>query len=889
MDRLIERIKEHVAIEDIVAETEPLRGRGRYLSGAEHDSLVVDRQEQSYFWNGHIRDGWEDRGDVVDWVGHRRYGRAWDPRDGEMLRPVLQELAGRAGIELHPPTPEEERALRHRQEVGHLLEAATAVYQVHLGQDEGAQAYLRQRGLSAETIQAARLGSTAGGRTLREALRAQGGDLAAAEAAGLLKNGRDFFQGHRIVIPYLKNGRPVYLSSRLIDNSPSDHNEENSERAPKYLHLPLAGLGLAERPLYNEDDLWGRAPIYLVEGVFCALALGQAGYPAVALSGLQLPDSILPRLQDRPVYLCPDADQSGQGAARAQARRIGPQARIAGPPRGKDWNEFLAARGGTPEELAAAFAAARSLLDLLVVEARAAQGSAGAEPALRALFTWIATLPPFAKSLAYKQVHQELGLGARQARALEQAARQEARPGGKDGDTDAEPLIIEGQYPIVHPALDYFGDYAITTVGLMSRPPKGPVERRPYLVVVGSGERQLLAPPKTQAVELEDGVAFLREVPMPMGIATWEYGDLQQFLQGHTPDPPAVFARVRAVFDRYVEFQDAAVPDVLALYTIGSYLHPLFAAYPYIALTGPKASGKSKTMGLLCFMAFNGLPSPDFSDAAIFRTVQAYHATLGIDEGERLANPNDPVSMTARLLLKAGYKAGFPVTRVEKTADGTFVPRCFDVYSPKVLANIRGLEDVLESRCIVVRMLRAVSAKGSLAITADTEDWAQLRHELYSLALTSFPEVRRIYEQDSRCRPFNNRYNELWSPLLAIALFLDPAGRRTYEPVLQYAQRSVELESGQELNEWEELLIIALNALLVAAEEREVSTGDILQRMAAFSDPHDEAPSRSWIGFALRRFGFTERRQTEKGRAYRVRAAQVRELLRRYGVRLPEV
>jgi len=41
---------------------------------------VVDRQEQTYFWNSHICDGWEDRGDILDWVGHRRYGPAWNPR-----------------------------------------------------------------------------------------------------------------------------------------------------------------------------------------------------------------------------------------------------------------------------------------------------------------------------------------------------------------------------------------------------------------------------------------------------------------------------------------------------------------------------------------------------------------------------------------------------------------------------------------------------------------------------------------------------------------------------------------------------------------------------------------------------------------------------------------
>ncbi|NJL94965.1 MAG: hypothetical protein HC915_15205, partial [Anaerolineae bacterium] len=37
----------------------------------------------------------------------------------------------------------------------------------------------------------------------------------------------------------------------------------------------------------------------------------------------------------------------------------------------------------------------------------------------------------------------------------------------------------------------------------------------------------------------------------------------------------------------------------------------------------------------------------------------------------------------------------------------TSKPQAFEVYSPKILANIAGLEDVLASRCIPIPMRRA--------------------------------------------------------------------------------------------------------------------------------------------------------------------------------------
>lgn len=75
-----------------------------------------------------------------------------------------------------------------------------------------------------------------------------------------------------------------------------------------------------------------------------------------------------------------------------------------------------------------------------------------------------------------------------------------------------------------------------------------------------------------------------------------------------------------------------------------------------------------------------------------------------IDETEKLSRPDRALEF--RSILLGGYKKGEKVYRTEKLRDGTFQPEAFEVYGPKALANIGGIEDVLEDRCHTV-ILRA--------------------------------------------------------------------------------------------------------------------------------------------------------------------------------------
>jgi hypothetical protein len=557
----------------------------------------------------------------------------------------------------------------------------------------------------------------------------------------------------------------------------------------------------------------------------------------------------------------------------------------------QDANEFLIA-GHTRQDFEALLTTAPSLLDVKIAETAEDDGTRQEEH-LQKLFTMLTQLSPFALARYQARVGAELGIKAREFNRLLKAAQaaQEVQ--------EEPPKIIEGRYQVISPALDFLDDLAWVTVPLLVQQSTHPslrsrpalrnegtrFERKPYLV---ASTRKLLPIEEGATLQLGARSVVIKEWPTALGRSPrWEYSHIQAFLAGYTPQPQEVFRIVRDLYDKYLDFRDLHTADVLALWAIGTYLYPLFETYPYIALLGPKGSGKTKTISLTARLAFNMRVTSDISPSALFRVVEATRATLGIDEGERLSGGRDPLVINLRLLLNAGYKRGSPAIRIEGE---DFRVREFEVYAPKILASIRGLEDVLESRCILITMLRTITSKGNLTVSEQGEDWAAVRHELYSLALTHHPPLKAIYEKDDSLRFLANRDNELWLPLLSLAKLLEERGVvGLLDRVKAYALASTRRSEGSTLSDWEQALLLALHQLTDSGERCDLTTAAIREEMGQFMEQDQWEELRAqWIGYALKRLGFTDKTRHRAGNVYHISTGDVRELMDRYGVNVPE-
>ncbi len=363
----------------------------------------------------------------------------------------------------------------------------------------------------------------------------------------------------------------------------------------------------------------------------------------------------------------------------------------------------------------------------------------------------------------------------------------------------------------------------------------------------------------------------------------WTASHRKRFLGGEEVAPVDVFEAVRATYEKYIEFHECLAAETIALWTLCTYLYRIFEAFPYIALVGTKGSGKTKTINVAARLCFNALASANITLPGVFRIIEMTASTLLLDEAERLAR--GPHGEDLRLLLNAGYKRGTPAIRVHKD---TFMPEAYEVYGPKIIANIKGLEEVLADRSIEFVMLRSTDVDKANRVVSDrSEDWAELRHRLYSFALTHFPTVRSHYDALMEGTDLVGREGELWNPILALAKTLEEAGLDyRFSQVLDFALEKEKARRDEGLSEWSVACILAL-ASLVTEKTEGMTPRQIAEEMVKHLDLSEEEkrPRPAWVGKELKRLGLGEKkRKARKGMEYMLSQSDVDELLNRYRI-----
>ncbi|MBN1439797.1 MAG: DNA primase, partial [Anaerolineales bacterium] len=241
-------------------------------------------------------------------------------KEGVDFPEALRILAARAGVELHPRTPEDLRAEEEHARLRTLLELAETFFRnALLNTPEGAKVleYLRRRGLSDSTLESFGVGlAPAGWEAGIAFFRSKGysdSDLVDAGLAVQTDSGglRDRFR-NRITIPIRNSaGKPCGFGARIVD--PND--------VPKFLNSPQTALFDKGRLLYGLERA-GRAiraagEAVIVEGYMDVMAVHQAGCENVvspmgtALTEAQL--RMLKRYAKR-IVLALDPDSAGDAA-----------------------------------------------------------------------------------------------------------------------------------------------------------------------------------------------------------------------------------------------------------------------------------------------------------------------------------------------------------------------------------------------------------------------------------------------------------------------------------------------------------------------------------------------------------------------------------------------
>jgi len=233
-----------------------------------------------------------------------------------------------------------------------------------------------------------------------------------------------------------------------------------------------------------------------------------------------------------------------------------------------------------------------------------------------------------------------------------------------------------------------------------------------------------------------------------------------------------IAAEIEATVRKFYYHRDERAYKVLALWIYGTYCYELTKAYPYLYLNGTKGSGKSTLNQVLRMTCFNPVYAVNLTGPAIFRTITENGGTMILDEMENIRNRGRSRDSDTTTILKAGYEDGAWLLRNVPAKSSGFSLARFNVYGPKVITNIFGIDDVIGDRCIIVK---SFEAPPGVRLEDPRQYCREHQGELKALtsrcclsALENFQEIYCSLEAE-RFAGSTARLSQLMRPLAAIA------------------------------------------------------------------------------------------------------------------------
>ena len=367
-----------------------------------------------------------------------------------------------------------------------------------------------------------------------------------------------------------------------------------------------------------------------------------------------------------------------------------------------------------------------------------------------------------------------------------------------------------------------------------------------------------------------------------------------------------VFNAIRSYIKKYIFFQDESVYDLLAIWSMGTYVFSIFRYFPYINIQAEPNSGKSQFMIILAEICFNGKHYVSLTGPVIFREAENLLRTMFLDEFERASRRNQNDIME---LLNSGFQKGATVPRIAPAAKGGTVD--YSVYCPKMFAGINDINDVLQSRSIKVKILRKLPDEKVEKYTNDDPTaklQKHLREDLYMFGLGYAEEIRDMYNNKiqsiENLKALENRQLDIWSPIFTIATIVDRENNNSLisDSLSAYVKHLAKQQSlNEQLDNPTTILLSKINETFnsvayVKKDENdgqiilEYLTDDILEVFKKDPDWKKEITSKQKLSRILRKVGITVKNGYVNGKpnikSYVVDVAKLTEFGKRYAVQL---
>lgn len=435
--------------------------------------------------------------------------------------------------------------------------------------------------------------------------------------------------------------------------------------------------------------------------------------------------------------------------------------------------------------------------------------------------------------------------------------------------------LWENKKNVIHPAQSFFNDLAYTCATVPFKSEKSNVN----ISCIITSDRNCI-----KLKDVADSNIQLEEKPIPTNPENyWSLPYLQLFLENKNEpaDLKDVFELVKSKYQFYIDIPDQKQYSLLSLWVVGTYFHQLFDTYPYLFINATKRAGKTKLLNLTYCISFNGDGFVAPSSSSIFRLIRSTLCTLCIDEIEKI---NKKEESDIRAMLLAGYKRGVTIPRIEEISQGNAKIRVvnrFEVYSPKMMANISGMEGTLEDRAITIILLRTDNKEiGNRAVEVkrNNPEWQMIRNKLYLNMMLNwkiiqssnklFDDLYRSIVKDDELEEsliklrenISSRHLELWKPLFVIALSIS---KDVFKEVVDLALDMV--KEKEELDVSESFDVSLLSALIPLVRSTGwYKTSELTREMKNYEDL--DWVTSNVVGKALGRMKIREGLRKKEGK-----------------------
>jgi len=444
----------------------------------------------------------------------------------------------------------------------------------------------------------------------------------------------------------------------------------------------------------------------------------------------------------------------------------------------------------------------------------------------------------------------------------------------------------------IHPLLDFKNDKVYTTVWL-PKVEENEIKEIPYLITNLRERIPIDSLPKNLKLKF-----------FPYRVESienrWSPDSIIDFLNnGSNVKPQVIYEEIKALLKKHISL-DEGYYDVVALWIIGTYFHPLFEAYPYLFIIATKRSGKTKLLQLISLLAFNGILTGSITEASTFRPTEYYRNTLCIDEIERISSKE---MANLRDLLKMGYKKGLIIRRQREKKRN--ITDEFNVYCPKVLANIQGFEEILEDRGFSIVMERCVDPKIiNTFIRIEDPEIKKVRDDLYLLLMSdigckvsSVTSVTSVNNNDTydtydtmgnESNLIKGRWLELSQPILTIAKVFD---KELYQKMIIFINKLLKQKETIDIVESRDnkFLYCLLDYIQGKISQTFFEISDLRNHLLS-TEGDEYWITNDWIGKALRRLNLIiEDSRSAKRRSVRLDFDKIESKAKAYGLDVDKI